>query len=260
MEFPNIDPVALSIGPFTIYWYALAYIAGIFGCIFYAQKLTDKYNLGLTRKHFDSLFTYIIIGIIIGGRTGYVVLYDPFKYIASPMEIIQTYKGGMSFHGGLLGVLVAFYVFSKRNNFDYLKLLDISAIVAPFALMLGRVANFINAELYGRITDMPWGIIFPNSDGHPRHPSQLYEAFLEGLILLIIMNYAARNIEKRGFCTGIALIFYSIFRIFCEFFREPDFHIGFIAGSFTMGQLLSLPLLIVGFYFIRDYVGRRKDT
>lgn len=249
MEFPNIDPVALSIGPLTIYWYALAYIAGIFGCIFYAQKLTDKHAIGLTKKHFDTLFTFIILGIIIGGRTGYVILYDPLKYIQNPLEIIQTYKGGMSFHGGFAGLLVAFYIFAKKNKLEYLKLIDLAAIAAPFAIMLGRIANFVNAELYGRVTDMPWGVIFPNSDGEARHPSQLYEALLEGLLLLIIMHFASRKIERKGYCLGISLIFYSIFRIFCEIFREPDFHIGFIAGSFTMGQLLSVPLLIAGIFF-----------
>lgn len=250
MNFPNIDPVALSIGPITIYWYALSYIAGIFGCIFYAQNLSNKYSLGVTKKHFDNLFTYIIIGIIIGGRSGYVILYDPLKYIQAPMEIIQTYKGGMSFHGGFLGFIIASYIFARRNKIEYLKLMDLAAIVVPFAIMLGRIANFINAELYGRITDMPWGIVFPNSDGEVRHPSQLYEAFFEGLVLLIIMYFASKNINtRRGFQIGVFLIFYSIFRIFCEFFREPDFHIGFIAGSFTMGQLLSIPLLIVGLFF-----------
>ena len=249
MEFPNIDPVALSIGPITIYWYALAYIAGIFGCIIYAQKVSPKYSLGFSKEHFDNLFTYIILGIIIGGRTGYVILYDPLKYIDSPLEIVQTYKGGMSFHGGVVGFLIAFYVFAKRNNVEYLKLLDLAAIVAPFAIMLGRIANFINAELYGRITSMPWGVVFPRSDSEPRHPSQLYEAILEGAILLLIMRFASKKLNNRGFCLGVSLIFYSIFRIFCEFFREPDFHIGFIAGSFTMGQLLSVPLLIVGLFF-----------
>lgn len=249
MPFPNIDPIALSIGPITIYWYALSYIAGIFGCIFYAKKVSEKYSLGLNQEHFDAIFTYLIIGIIIGGRSGYVLLYDPVRYFENPLEIMQTYKGGMSFHGGLVGLIVAMYIFAERYKIPYLKLMDLASIVGPFAIMLGRFANFINAELYGRVTDAPWGIIFPNSDGMPRHPSQLYEAFSEGLILLIIMHFASRKISHRGYNMGIFLIFYSIFRIICEFFREPDFQIGFIAGSFTMGQLLSLPLLITGLFF-----------
>lgn len=249
MEFPDIDPVVLYIGPLTIHWYALAYIFGIFGCIFYARKISQKYDLGISKKDFDNVFTYIILGIIIGGRAGYVILYDPLKYLIKPLEIIQTYKGGMSFHGGVIGFVVAIYIFAKRNNKSFLTLLDLAAITSPFAIMLGRLANFINAELYGRVTDMPWGIIFPYSDGEPRHPSQLYEAFLEGFVLLIIMYFTSKRIHRKGYSLGIALIFYSIFRMFCELFREPDFHIGFIAGSFTMGQILSIPLLLTGLFF-----------
>jgi len=249
MNFPDIDPIAVQFGLLAVRWYALAYIAGIFGCFAYAQKLSNKYNLGYNKAHFDSLFTYIILGVIIGGRSGYVILYDPLKYLGDPLEIFKTYNGGMSFHGGLLGLIIACYAFCRKNKLEYFKLMDLSAIVAPFAIMLGRFANFINAELYGRVTDMPWGMIFPYSDGAPRHPSQLYEAFLEGFVLLIIMYFASRNINRRYYNIGIFLVFYSLFRILCEFFREPDFHIGYIAGAITMGQLLSVPLLILGIFF-----------
>jgi len=249
MNFPSIDPVALRIGTLSIYWYAISYIVGIFGCIFYAQKLSDKYSLDITRKDFDALFTYIVLGVIIGGRTGYVLFYDPIKYFANPLEIFQTYKGGMSFHGGFAGFILASYIFSKRHKIEYLKLMDLAAIVTPFGIFLGRIANFINGELYGRVTNARWAIIFPDSDGLPRHPSQIYEASLEGLLLLVIMYFASKKIHNRCYNIGIFLIFYSVFRIVCEFFREPDMHIGFIISEFTMGQLLSIPTLLLGIYF-----------
>lgn len=258
MHFPNIDPVALSLGPFTIYWYAISYIIGLFGCIYYAQILSDKYSLSIRRADYDNLFTYIIIGVIIGGRTLYVLIYDPMKYLNNPIEALQTYKGGMSFHGGLLGFIAACYIYCRRNKKDFLELMDISSIVAPFAIFCGRIGNFINAELYGRITDMPWGMIFPNSDGEPRHPSQLYEAFFEGFLLLVVMRYFSKHINIRGYNIGIFLSFYAIFRIFCEFFREPDFHIGFVFASFTMGQILSIPLLLLGIYFYSNSPWKSK--
>jgi phosphatidylglycerol:prolipoprotein diacylglycerol transferase len=249
MEFPDINPIALSIGPFDIHWYALSYIVGLFGCIYYAQKLSDKHSLSIKRADYDHLFTYIIIGVILGGRSMYVIIYDPMKYINNPIEVFQTYRGGMSFHGGFMGFVSACYIYCKRNNANFLELMDISAIVAPFAIFCGRIGNFINGELYGRTTDAKWGMIFPNSDGETRHPSQIYEALLEGLLLLLIMKFVSRKIHIRGYNIGAFVSFYAIFRIICEFFREPDFHIGFIFGSITMGQILSIPMLLLGIYF-----------
>lgn len=249
IEFPNIDPVAIRIGQFTIYWYALSYITGIFGCIFYAGKISEKYSLNITKKHLDKLFTYVVLGIIIGGRAGYVIIYDPLKYFTSPMEIFQTYKGGMSFHGGFAGFILSSYIFCRVHKIEYFKLMDLAAVVTPFAIFLGRIANFINGELYGRVTNVPWAMIFPDSDGLLRHPSQLYEALLEGLLLLAIMHFVSKKIHKTGYNIGMFLIFYSLFRIFCEFFREPDLHIGFVISDITMGQLLSIPTLLLGGYF-----------
>ncbi len=249
ITFPSIDPVAITIGPFSIYWYALSYIVGIFGGLFYAGKISEKYSLNITKKHLDTLFTYVVLGIIIGGRSGYVLIYDPLKYLENPSEIFQTYKGGMSFHGGFAGFILASYIFCRIHKIEYFKLMDLAAIVTPFAIFLGRVANFINGELYGRVTDVPWAMIFPDSDGLPRHPSQLYEASLEGVLLLLIMYFASKKLHKTGYNIGVFLIFYSSFRIFCEFFREPDIQIGFVVSGITMGQLLSIPTLILGTYF-----------
>jgi phosphatidylglycerol:prolipoprotein diacylglycerol transferase len=249
ITFPSIDPVAVTVGPFSIYWYAISYIVGIFGCIFYAQKLSEKYSLNITKKDLDLLFTYIVLGIIIGGRTGYVMIYDPIKYFSAPMEMFQTYKGGMSFHGGFAGFIIASYIFCRKYKIEYLKLMDLAAIVTPFAIFLGRIANFINGELYGRVTNVSWSMIFPDSDGLPRHPSQLYEAALEGLLLLAIMYFTSKKLYKTGYNIGVFLILYSGFRIFCEYFREPDIQIGFVISGITMGQILSIPTLLLGAYF-----------
>jgi phosphatidylglycerol:prolipoprotein diacylglycerol transferase len=249
ITFPSIDPVAVTVGPLSIHWYAISYIVGIFGCIFYAQKLSEKYSLNITKKDLDLLFTYIVLGIIIGGRTGYVMIYDPIKYFSAPMEMFQTYKGGMSFHGGFAGFIIASYIFCRKYKIEYLKLMDLAAIVTPFAIFLGRIANFINGELYGRVTNVSWSMIFPDSDGLPRHPSQLYEAALEGLLLLAIMYFTSKKLYKTGYNIGVFLILYSGFRIFCEYFREPDIQIGFVISGITMGQILSIPTLLLGAYF-----------
>jgi phosphatidylglycerol:prolipoprotein diacylglycerol transferase len=161
MTFPDINPVAIYLGPLTIHWYAIAYIVGIFGCMLYMQKIATKHSLPISKKEFDDFLTYIILGIIIGGRSAYVILYDPIKYILNPIEIFQTYKGGMSFHGGFLGFVIASYIFCRKNKIEFLMLMDLAAITAPFGIFLGRIANFVNGELYGRVTDLPWAIVFP---------------------------------------------------------------------------------------------------
>ena len=245
--FPDINPVALQIGPIAIYWYGIAYAVGILLGLSYAKQLSIKYSLDLTTKLLDDYLVYLIIGVILGGRIGYILMYDPMRYFANPVEILQIRSGGMSFHGGILGVGLLSYAFCKRNKVNFLALTDVVSIVAPIAIFFGRIANFINGELYGKITSMPWGVIFPN-DIHSRHPSQIYEAFLEGIILLIIMYFAGRKILQRGRSTGVFLIFYHVFRIFCELFREPDVQLGFVISKISMGQLLSMPFLILGLY------------
>ena len=242
--FPDINPVALQIGPISVYWYGIAYVVGILSGLSYAKILSLKYSLYITPKLLDDYLVYLIIGIIIGGRVGYMMIYDPTRYI----EIFQIRNGGMSFHGGVIGVAFFNYIFCKRNNISFLSLTDIVSVVAPIAIFCGRIANFVNGELYGRVTLMPWGVVFPSDTTHARHPSQIYEAFFEGIILFAIMYFASKKIKQTGYNTGIFLIFYSIFRIFCELFREPDIHLGFIISEISMGQLLSIPFLILGLY------------
>ncbi|MDP4708444.1 MAG: prolipoprotein diacylglyceryl transferase [Rickettsiaceae bacterium] len=254
MNFPNIDPVIISLGPLAVSWYSLSYVVGIMLGWFYILKLISRdTNNDINKKHIEDFITWIIIGVIIGGRLGYVLFYDPVKYFSNPIEILKTYQGGMSFHGGTIGYITASALFARRNNISFLGLTDLSAAATPIALFLGRLANFINAELYGRVTDVPWAFIFPGSDYQPRHPSQLYEAALEGFVLFCILFVVAikyRGLSKRGLLSGLFLILYTIFRIIIEFFREPDVQIGFFAGSFTMGQLLSIPMLVAGIFLI----------
>jgi len=248
MTFPNINPII-----FAISWYSLSYVVGILLGWFYANKIIEKFKPQITKKNLEDFITYAVIGIIVGGRLGFVLLYNPSRYFSNPIDILKTYEGGMSFHGGALGVIIAAYLFCKQQKINFLGLTDIIAPVVPIGLFLGRIANFINAELYGRITTSSFGIIFPNSDFSPRHPSQLYEAFFEGLVLFCILAYAVfkrRTLTKHGLNSGLFLTFYALFRITLEIFREPDVQIGFILDSLTMGQVLSVPLLLLGVYLI----------
>lgn len=253
LEFPQINPVVLSIGPLIVTWYSLSYVVGILLGWYYALKLITVSNVGISKKNIENFVTWVIIGIIVGGRLGYALFYDPIKYFVNPIEILKTYEGGMSFHGGIIGFIITANIFSSYHKIKLIPLTDISAVVAPIALFLGRIANFINAELYGRVTDVPYSFVFPYSDGLPRHPSQLYEAALEGIILFIILSYSAlklKLLKKTGYLSGLFLLFYAIFRITVEFFREPDIQIGFLAGRFTLGQILCIPMLLLGIYLI----------
>ena len=252
-KFPDIDPVIISIGPISIYWYSLAYIFGILFGWYYSSKLVEKFDIGISKKNIEDFVTWAIIGIIAGGRFGYVLFYNPIKYLSQPIDILKTYEGGMSFHGAIIGLMIAIYSFTRKYKISFLSLADVIAVVAPVGLFLGRIGNFINGELYGRVSTVPWAIVFPNTDNLPRHPSQLYEAIGEGLILFFIMVFAVykfHSIKFPGRTLGIFLVFYSVCRIFIETFRAPDFHIGFIWSSFTLGQLLSLPMFISGLYLI----------
>lgn len=250
IQFPDINPIALQVGPISIYWYGIAYVVGILLGLSYAKYLSEKYNLEITPKLLDDYLVYLIIGVIGGGRIGYILIYNPAQYLANPLEILQIRSGGMSFHGGVIGVGILSYIFCRRNFIKFLSLIDVVSIVAPIAIFFGRIANFINGELYGRVTLVPWGVVFPG-EIYSRHPSQIYEAFFEGIILLIIMYLSSRKIKQTGYNTGIFLVLYHVFRILCELFREPDIQLGFIISEISMGQLLSVPLLILGIYFIR---------
>ncbi len=249
IHFPEIDPVIISIGPLAIRWYALAYIAGRLGGWHYIKRLNQHSPIALPVKTYDSIVTWSILGIILGGRLGYVLFYNPTYFLHHPQEIIMVWHGGMAFHGGLLGMIAAIWLLARRDNIPFFTLMDNIACAAPIGLFFGRIANFINAELYGRPTDMPWGVIFPYSDGLARHPSQLYEAALEGLLLFIILRILVtrhRMLHHAGMASGEFLVGYGVSRFVVEFFREPDAHIGFLWYGATMGQFLSLPMIVVG--------------
>ncbi len=251
MYIHDLDPILFDFGFLVIRWYSLAYILGILIGWWLGKKIILKKFKSLNHifeiKEFDNLITYIIVSILIGGRIGYVLFYNFGYYLLNPLDILKIWEGGMSFHGALLGVILGTYWFSIKKNIPTFFLLDIIAFVAPIGIFLGRIANFINGELIGKTTDVFWGVVFPKIDNNIRHPSQLYEAFLEGVVLFIIMNlFFFRKNYKTGTCSYMFLITYGIFRIFSEFFREPDSQIGFIFGSLSMGMLLSLFMIFAG--------------
>ncbi len=254
LVYPHIDPVALQIGPIAIRWYALAYLTGVLTGWWLIGKLSDKQIPPVLNKQaFDDIMVYAILGIILGGRLGYVLFYKPGYYMNNPLEIAMIWHGGMSFHGGLIGMALAMLLFSHLYNITFLAITDLLAVAAPIGLFCGRVANFVNGELYGRVTASPLGMVFPGGGDLPRHPSQLYEAGLEGLLLFMVMLAIAlgtRALWRRGLLTGIFLIGYCAARSTAELFREPDSFIGFLPGGITMGQLLSAPMLLLGLYLI----------
>ena len=259
MIIHNFDPVFIDLGFFQIKWYSIAYIMGIILGWAYALKIIKKLENNkenfepIKRSDFDDLLVYLVLGIILGGRLGYVIFYNLEYYIQNSFEIFKLWQGGMSFHGGLLGVIVAIFIFSKNKNTNFFKYTDIIACVAPIGIFLGRIANFINGELFGKISTLPWAVIFPSGGNIARHPSQIYEAILEGLILFILINFLALKkhlIIKTGYVSSFFLITYSILRIFSENFREPDKHLGYLFNYFSMGTLLSILTLISGFLII----------
>ena len=246
MFINNFDPVAFQIMSFEIRWYSLAYILGIVIGWILCKKIFIK-NSDISEK-FDDYITYLIIGIILGGRIGYIVFYNFSYYLDNFLDIFKIWQGGMSFHGGLLGIIVSSYIFAKKNNQNPFFYLDQVSIVAPVGIFFGRLANFINSELYGTVSDVPWSVIFIKVDNLSRHPSQLYEAILEGLILFIILIYFTNKnyLNKPGLISGLFLIFYSIFRFLVEFFRVPDEQIGYLILNLTMGQIISLVFASIG--------------
>ena len=248
MFINNFDPVAIQIFSLEIRWYSLAYIFGIIFAWIYCKKILI--NNQYYSKLFDDLISYIIIGIILGGRLGYVLFYNLKYYLNNLIEIPMIWQGGMSFHGGLIGVLFATIIFSNKHNVNKYICLDLIAVSAPIGIFLGRISNFINSELYGRETDVFWSVVFTKVDNLGRHPSQIYEAFFEGIILFFIMLFFIRKkyLLKPGLISSLFLIFYSLFRFFIEFFRVPDEHLGFIFLNLTMGQIISLIFFCFGFY------------
>lgn len=255
LPFPAIDPVLIEIGPFAIRWYALAYIAGIFFAWWYAKQLAKNASLWgprgapMTGADLDDFVVWAAIGIVAGGRLGYVLFYDLPYFVDNPLDIFAVWHGGMSFHGGFLGVILAMTLFARRRKIPVWSFIDTIAPGITIGLFFGRMANFINAELYGRVTDVPWAFVFPTAGDEPRHASQLYEAALEGLVLFAVLRVLTHRYHKLstpGFVSGAFCAGYGVARTFVEFFREPDIQIGYLAGGLTMGMLLSIPMILFG--------------
>ncbi len=255
VDFPDLDPVAISLGAVQIRWYALAYLGGFLLGWWYAVQLVrryfskDKAGGVVTKDHIDDFVSWAIIGVILGGRVGYALFYQWDYYSHNWVDILKIWQGGMSFHGGALGVIIAMFLFAWIKKIPVLRLADIVACVVPIGIFFGRVANFINGELYGRVTDGTWGVVFPAGGSAPRHPSQFYEAGLEGLALFVILLVAARSAvvrQRAGVLSAMFLLGYGSFRFFVEHFREPDEHLGFVLGSLSMGQVLSFGMLALG--------------
>jgi phosphatidylglycerol---prolipoprotein diacylglyceryl transferase len=267
LPFPAINPVLIHLGPLAIRWYALAYIVGIIAGWFYARTIiaSEKFWGGpapLKVIDFDDFIVWITLGIILGGRTGYVLFYNFPRFAENPIQILELWNGGMSFHGGVLGCCVAIVLFALRRRIPILSLGDVTAAVAPIGLFLGRLANFINGELWGRPTDVPWAMVFPNGGQVPRHPSQLYEATLEGIVLFIVLGVMVRAgwLKRPGVITGAFALGYGVARITCELFREPDVQLGFLWGGLTMGMLLCIPLILGGIAILAFALSRKPQT
>lgn len=274
IPFPVIDPVALQLGPLSVKWYGLAYVVGLIGGWWYARRLVSSPALWGSSKHpaadeLDDMLLWVALGVVLGGRLGFVLFYDLERYLARPQDIIAIWQGGMSFHGGLLGAATALFLFARRRAHPALSVFDLAAAVVPIGLFLGRIANFINAELWGRpAPGLPFAMVFPNAGPLPRHPSQLYEALGEGILLFILLALVVRagGFKRPGLVAGVFGMGYAVARIVCEFFREPDPQLGFLfggsvdalSGGITMGMLLSVPLFLAGLYLALR--ARRADA
>jgi phosphatidylglycerol:prolipoprotein diacylglycerol transferase len=251
LPFPNIDPVIFSIGPLQIRWYGMMYVLGFAATLLLVKHQVKKLGFRDLEIHYENLNLVLIVSLVLGGRLGYVVFYNLPYYLSNPSEILATWQGGMSFHGGMLGLVIGAIVFCRRKGLDFWRVADIYTVTFPIGLGLGRIGNFINAELYGRVTDAPWGMVFPGGGPLPRHPSQLYEALLEGVLLFVILWFLKEKKNPpaswpHGYLVAVFMLLYGVFRIAVEFFREPDAHLGFIMAGMTMGQLLSGFMIVVG--------------
>ncbi|MCL4137716.1 UNVERIFIED_CONTAM: hypothetical protein GTU68_026441 [Idotea baltica] len=256
---PNFDPVVVQLGPIAIHWYGLMYVFGFLGVYLYGSYRIKKYSrlttAGWTKDLISDLIFYGALGAVLGGRLGYVLFYKPAEYLVNPIDILMINQGGMSFHGGLLGVIVAMAWFAKVKKFSIYEIGDFVAPLAPIGLFFGRMGNFINQELWGKQTDLPWGMLFTNGGTEPRHPSMLYEAVLEGIVLLLVISWVGRKSRPVGMLAGLFLVGYALARIFVEFVRVPDDHLNYLLFDWvTMGHLLSLPMLAYGLYLMQRRV------
>lgn len=251
LTYPNIDPIAFSLGPIAIRWYGLMYLLGFLGAITFCFYRRNSQTPSWSKEEILDLFFYAALGVIFGGTVGYLILYEPQRLITQPLDLIKFWLPGRSFHGGLMGVLISLVIFARLHRRPFWAVGDFISPAIPLGLATGRLGNFLNQELWGRVTDLPWGMVFPYAGLLPRHPSQLYEFFLEGLLLFIILAVYSRKPRPLGTVSGMFLVWYGIFRSFVECFREPDITQGFLWGEWlTMGQLLSLPMILFGLYLI----------
>lgn len=257
MHFPSIDPVFFKLGPLQFRWYGLMYVLSFIISYFVIRGEVRRRKIELSNEHIADMIFFMALGVVLGGRLGYVLFYDLPAYLAKPYKIFFIWEGGMSFHGGMAGVAIAAVWFARSRKLPFLQLADLAAMTAPIGLGLGRIGNFINGELYGRPTGMPWGIVFPEGGDLPRHPSQLYEAGLEGLLLFLVVRWVARRIPVTGSAMAAFLAGYGLFRSVVELFRQPDSQLGFFFDYFSMGQLLSLPLFVVGMVLL-IWLARKK--
>lgn len=253
LDFPNISPIIFSVGPLAIRWYSMAYLVGIIFGWLMINRNVEKNKLGLEKPQVEDFMFYLTLGIIIGGRLGYAIFYGGRVMWLEPWHLLEIWKGGMSFHGGAVGVIAATWLYSRKIKYSFLRLTDLVVLYAPLGIFLGRLANFANDELWGRVSDVPWAVKFPSGGYVPRHPSQLYEAFFEGLVMFVFLNLLWRYKkvrEAKGLVSALFIICYGCFRIVMEQFREPDAQLGFFFGYITMGQMLSVPLIVIGLFVI----------
>ncbi len=261
LTYPEIDPVAIALGPVKIHWYGLMYLIGFVGGWYLARLRAQRRNSGWNPDEIGDLVFYIALGVVLGGRIGYILFYNFSAFIDNPLMIVKIWQGGMSFHGGLIGVLIAFYLYGRKTKRTFFNVADLIAPVVPIGLGAGRIGNFINGELWGRVTDLPWGMIFPGGGAMPRHPSQLYQFFLEGPLFFAVIWIYSRKPRPTMAVSGVFLIYYGIYRFVVEFVREPDRHMGFVALDWmTQGQLLSLPMIAFGLLFLWLAYQRKPQT
>jgi len=256
LPYPNINPEIIKIGPLSIRWYGLMYIIGFICSFLIVKSEIKRKGIRVEKDFLENLYFYLILGLLIGARLGYVIFYNLSYYIENPLHIFAIWQGGMSFHGGLIGVVISAWLFTRAKNFDFFTLTDMLVLTAPIGIGLGRIGNFINGELYGRVTDVPWAMTFPEGGPLPRHPSQLYEAALEGLVLFAILWFFRDKFSRSGILSSLFLILYGIFRFFIEFFREPDPQIGYVLGILTMGQILCLIMIFSGALLLHYRIGK----
>jgi len=263
LHWPQIDPVAVHLGPLAIHWYGLMYVLGFLAIYHLAKRqmmARGEWQTQVNAEHFEGLFSWLILGVVIGGRLAYIIFYNGAYYLEHPIQVFYVWQGGMSFHGGMIGPVVAGWWYCKRHKLPFLLLADRIFTVAPLGLALGRLGNFINGELWGRVTDVPWGMVFPHAGPEPRHPSQLYELTLEGLALFALLWLTRKRDWPDGARVALFLCGYALARIFCEQFRQPDVQLGFLFGPVTMGMLLSFAMLLVGSFWLGLLFLRKKSV